>query len=131
MAGTFFLLPFGIGAAAACAASFLGANLGVQWLVFVGISLVLFAGTRPLARRLDRTLGTDGIGARRWVGQGALVLSDIPAGFDETGMVRVGREEWRAQTDDGKPVFAGERVVVLDASGTRLIVQSLNKGAVE
>lgn len=130
-AGTFFLLPFGLGAAAACVAAFAGAGLDGQWLVFVGSSVALFAATRPLARRLDRTVGTDGIGARRWIGQSAVVLDDIPAGMDETGLVRVGREEWRAQTGNGSPVPAGERVVVLDVSGTRLIVQQLEQGGPE
>lgn len=122
-AGTFFLLPFGLGAAAACAAAFAGTSVGAQWLVFVAVSFALFAATRPLARRLDRTVGTEGIGARRWIGQTAFVLTDIPTGADETGLVRVGREEWRAQTRDGTPVAAGARVVVLGVTGTRLIVQ--------
>lgn len=130
-AGTFFLLPFGLGAAAACAAAFAGASLDVQWLVFVATSLGLFAATRPLARRLDRTVGGEGIGARRWIGQSAVVLSDIPSGADETGLVRIGREEWRAQTGNGAPVPAGERVVVIDVTGTRLIVQPQEEGASE
>ena len=128
-AGTFFLLPFGLGAAAACVAAFAGAGLGAQWAIFVGVSIVLVAATRPLARRLDRNVDTNGVGARRWIGQTALVLDDIPAGHDETGLVRVGREEWRAQTLGEVAVPAGRHVTVVDVTGTRLVVQVVEQGA--
>lgn len=128
-AGTFFLLPFGIGAAAACIAAFAGAGLGLQWLLFVLVTAAATAAVRPLARRLDRNVSSEGIGARRWIGQRALVLQDIPAGHDETGLVRVGREEWRAQTSDGAGVPAGVHVTVLDVTGTRLVVDAPDRGA--
>lgn len=121
-AGSFFLLPFGLGAAAACIAAFAGAGLGLQWLLFVVVTAVAAAATRPLARRLDASTTTAGIGARRLIGQPALVLGDIPAGPDETGYVRVGREEWRAQSSDGNPITAGTRVSVVKVTGTRLVV---------
>ena len=127
-AGTFFLLPFGIGAAAACIAAFAGAELGLQWLLFVVVTAAATAVVRPIAKRLDASTTTEGIGARRLIGQSALVLSDIPAGLDETGLVRVGREEWRAQSDTGTPVAAGERLTVVDVIGTRLIVKTPPQG---
>jgi membrane protein implicated in regulation of membrane protease activity len=127
-AGTFFLLPFGIGAAAACVAAFAGAELGLQWLLFVLVTAAATAVVRPIAKRLDASTTTEGIGARRWIGQSALVLTDIPAGVDETGLVRVGREEWRAQSDTGIPVAAGERVTVIDVTGTRLVVKAAFQG---
>jgi len=126
--GTFFLLPFGIGAGAACIAAFAGAGLGLQWLLFVVVSAVATAAVRPIVRRLDRDVTTDGVGARRWIGMTALVLDGIPAGTDETGLVRVGREEWRAQTATGSPVAAGERVTVVDVTGTRLVVAAPDQG---
>ena len=124
-AGTFFLLPFGIGAGAASVAAFAGVGLGWQWLVFVIVTALLTAAFRPLARRLDRTVSTEGIGARRWIGQTALVLEGIPAGPDETGLIRVGREEWRAQTHGEIAVPAGELVKVVDVTGTRLVVEAM------
>jgi membrane protein implicated in regulation of membrane protease activity len=127
-AGSFVLLPFGLGAAAACIAAFAGAGLGLQWAIFVATSALCAAGTRPLARRMDRIDDT-GVGARRWVGQDALVLQDIPAGPDETGLVRVGREEWRAQTSGNLAVPAGVRVIVVDVLGTRLVVEPTEQGA--
>jgi membrane protein implicated in regulation of membrane protease activity len=127
-AGSFFLLPFALGAAAACVAAFVGAGIGLQWAIFVGVSALMAAATRPLAKRVDR-IDDQGVGARRWVGQTALVLDAIPAGHDETGLVRVGREEWRAQTAGNLAVPAGVQVTVIDVLGTRLVVEPLEQGA--
>ena len=122
-AGSFFLLPFGVGAAAACFLAFAGAGVAAQWIAFVGVSLAGFAATRRLAARLDRSLSTEGIGSNRWVGQSGTVLAAIPPGVDEVGLVRIGREEWRAQTFDGSPAHAGAPVRVVEVRGTRLVVR--------
>jgi membrane protein implicated in regulation of membrane protease activity len=127
-AGTFFLLPFGIGAGVAAISAFAGAEIWLQWLLFVAVSAVLTAAFRPIARRLDRTVSTEGIGARRWIGEVVLVLEDIPAGHDETGLVRVGREEWRAQTRAEIAVPPGARARVVDVTGTRLVVEPTTEG---
>lgn len=126
-AGSFFALPFAIGAAAACGLAFLDASLGVQWIAFVGLSFAGVAALRPLARRLDLHTSSEGIGAKRWMGQTATVLEAIPAGVNECGMVRVGREEWRAESRDGTPVPAGALVKVIDVTGTRLVVWPLEE----
>jgi membrane protein implicated in regulation of membrane protease activity len=126
-AGTFFLLPFGIGAGAAFVLAFLGAPLVLQWLAFVAVSAVAVVATRPLARRLEASSPTAGVGARRLMGEIATVLDDIPAGTHETGLVRVGREEWRAESRDGTPVPAGASVRVIDVVGTRVVVWPLDE----
>ncbi len=56
------------------------------------------------------------------IGQPALVLQEIPGGPAELGLVRVGREEWRAESRDGRPLPAGTNVRVIDVQGTRVIV---------
>lgn len=127
-AGTFFLLPFGIGGAAACVAAFADAGIGLQWLVFVIVSALAAAAMRPLAKRLNRGVTSDGVGARRWIGMTAVVLDDIPPGPDETGLVRVGREEWRAQSTTGTALVAGDHVTVVEVLGTRLVVKPTTAG---
>ena len=126
MAGTFFLLPFALGALVACLLAFAGAGLGVEWLAFVGVSAVAAVGLIPLRHRLDRgdVGGGDGIGARRLVGQPALVTEPIDAGPHGRGMVRVGREEWRAETTDGLAVEPGTVVRVVEVRGTGVVVTS-------
>lgn len=121
--GAFFMAPFAVGAAAAAFVSFLGAPIGLGWLLFVAISVVAFAGFRPLARRLDaKSRNPLGVGATRLVGEHGVVLDPVPEGHDSLGMVRVGREEWRAQSVDGNSIDAGTPVTVLEVKGTRVVV---------
>jgi len=121
-AGTFFLAPFAVGAAVAAVLAFADIGLAGEWAAFLGVSAATFASLRPLARRLDRGEPTEGIGSKRLIGQEATVLEAIPAGAHELGLVRVHREEWRAQTVDGSPAEAGTVVHVVEQRGTRLVV---------
>ena len=121
-AGTFFLAPFAVGAAVAAVLAFADVGLAGEWAAFLGVSVAAFASLRPLARRLDRGEPTDGIGSKRLIGQQATVLETIPAGPAELGLVRVHREEWRAQTVDGSAAEAGTVVHVVEQRGTRLVV---------
>jgi membrane protein implicated in regulation of membrane protease activity len=124
-AGSFFLLPFAVGALLAAVLAFLGADVAVEWLAFVAVSAGSFAALRPLARRLDRDEPTDGIGSRRLIGEHGTVLDDIPGGHHELGLARIGREEWRAESVDERPIAAGSRVRVVDVRGTRVVVHSV------
>ena len=121
--GSFFLAPFAVGAAAAAAFAFVGAPVGVGWVVFIAVSIGAFAALRPLARRLDAAGGNPkGVGASRLVGETAIVLDPVPAGPDSVGLVRVGREEWRAQSADGGPIPKDTQVTVVEVRGTRVVV---------
>jgi membrane protein implicated in regulation of membrane protease activity len=122
--GAFFMLSFAIGAAIACVLAFAGVDVAVEWLVFVvtsGISLALLV---PVGRRMSRGEQAP-VGATRWQGSLGLVLRTIPAGAHETGLVRVEREEWRADSIDGSEIPEGARVRVVRVDGTRLIVEPL------
>lgn len=119
--GSFFLIPFAVGAAVAAGLAFADVGVGAQWLVFLLVSVATLAALRPLARRLDRHALDEGVGARRLVGTRASVVRAVPGG-DELGMVRIDREEWRAQSADGSPIPAGSPVRVAEVQGTRVIV---------
>ncbi|MBA2497710.1 MAG: NfeD family protein [Acidimicrobiia bacterium] len=122
VAGGFFLLPFAIGALVASVLAFGGVGVPGEVVAFVAVSAVSFGALRPLARRLDRDGPTDGIGARRLIGRDAVVLQAIAGGPDELGLVRVDREEWRAQSVDGAAVVVGATVRVVEQRGTRVLV---------
>ena len=124
--GSFFLLPFAIGALVATVLAFLGVDVLIEWLVFVGVSLAVLVALRPLAHRLNRSVDDTGIGSRRLLGHTAVVLRDIPAGGD-VGLVRVDREEWRAQSTDGSAIPTGTAVRVADVQGTRVIVAAVDQ----
>jgi membrane protein implicated in regulation of membrane protease activity len=120
---TFFLLPFAVGALLAALLAFLDVGLAFEWAAFVIGSLAAFLALRPLGRRLNRAGHDHGIGSRRLVGQEATVLEDIPGTGDlGLGLVRVGREEWRAESTDGRPIPSGAQVLVADIRGTRVVV---------
>jgi membrane protein implicated in regulation of membrane protease activity len=122
-AGSFFLAPFAIGAALAAAVSFAGVPVGVSWIVFIAASLATFAGLRPLARRLDAAGGNPrGVGAGRLVGETGVVLTAVPDGPDASGLVRIGGEQWRAQSSDGRGIPEGTQVTVVEVRGTRVVV---------
>lgn len=123
-AGSFFLLPFAIGSAVALVLALTDVGLNWQWAAFVSVSVVTFAALRPLARRLDRdTPHAPGIGAGRWTGRRGVVLEDIPGGPNDTGMVRVDRETWRAESADGTPIATGTTIKVVRVEGTRVVVE--------
>ena len=89
-AGTFFLLPFGVGAAIASVLAFAGVDVGFQWLAFVLTSIAAFGATRPIARRLDRAETPRGVGAGRLIGLHGTVLDAVD---HDSGVVRIGGEE--------------------------------------
>ena len=94
--------------------------LAGEWAAFVGVSLASLVALRPLARRLDRHGGSDGVGSRRLIGRHGTVLTAIRPG--ELGVVRVDREEWRAESADRTPIAEGAAVLITEVQGTRVIV---------
>ena len=127
VAGSFFLLPFGAGALVAAIVSLLGGSVALGWLAFVGVSAAASAVLWPLGRRLDRSSPKAAIGANRWVGRQAYVLSDIPGTPGGTGLIRLDREEWRAESMVGQPIRAGSTVLVSRVDGTRLVVLPISE----
>lgn len=121
--GSFFLAPLAVGALVAAVLAFAGVSVAIEWVVFIVVSIITLRLLRPLARRLDRDALDEGVGSRRLVGTRATVLQAIP-GNHELGLVRVDREEWRAQSTDGSPIAEGATVRVADVQGTRVIVVS-------
>ncbi len=124
--GTFFLAPFGAGAAVALLLSLAGISPVISFIAFLGVSGAAFAALRPLARKLDREGPNDGIGARRLIGVDGAVLEAIPGGTD-LGLVRVGREEWRAESADQTALAVGTPIRVLEVKGTRVVVWPTNR----
>ena len=122
--GAFFMLSFAIGAAIACVLAFAGVSVAVEWLAFVVTSGVSLALLVPIGRRMSKGAQAP-VGSTRWQGRDGLVLRTIPAGTNETGLVRVEREEWRADSADGSEIPEGARVRVLRVDGTRLVVETL------
>ncbi len=123
IAGTFFLLPFAAGAAAASVVSLFKAPLVLSWAVFIVVSTVAFFALRPFAKRLaSNHQDTKGVGANRLIGSSASVISTIPGDPSKTGRIKIGREEWVANAE-GIAVPEGAEVTVIEVRGTQAIVQ--------
>lgn len=122
----FFLLWFGIGAAVAGVFALIGLGVAWQWLAFLVVSLVLFAVSRRFAERVSKAQ-PPGIGADRFVGKECVVLETIN-NESNTGRVRMGHEEWRAESDTGAQLAAGDKVIVVRIDGTHLVVKPVGEG---
>jgi len=127
MAGTFFLLPFGVGAAIATVVAFSGAAASWQWLAFVVVSAAAFAAVRPLVRRLDRGGNPIGVGSSRLIGETGVVIADLSPDPEQMGIVRIGREEWHAETADDGHLPSGTRIEVVQIEGTRAVVKAVSE----
>ena len=120
----FFLLPFGIGAAAAAVLAWLGVNAAVQWVVFLAVSVAALLAVRPIIRKQDEG-EPDAVGANRYLRKRGIVLEDIDM-RTATGMVRVDTEEWRA-ISEGESIPAGTEIVVSGITGSRLVVRPIDQ----
>ena len=121
--GTFFFLPFAAGALAAAIAAFAGGSIGLQWILFVGIAALTSVAFIPLRRRLDRIQPPIGVGSQRVLHREGLITHDITSGPTGTGTVRIGREDWRAESSDHEPIPAGTTVRIVEVRGTGVVVE--------
>lgn len=113
---------FGGGALAAFIAAMLGANIGVQTILFFTVSIVLLLVTRPIAVKYfnkDR-IKTN---AESLVGADAIVISEID-NLQGVGQVTIGGMEWSAKAADAKKKFpVGSVVKVVDIKGVKAVVE--------
>ncbi len=121
----FFLLWFGVGAAAAGLLALLGLSFPWQLGAFVVVSGVLLAVSRRFADRFSKKQ-PPGIGADRFIGLKGLVLEEID-NANNTGRVRLQKEEWRADSDGDVVIPVGARVEVVRLDGTHLVVKRIEE----
>ena len=57
------------------------------------------------------------------------MIRDLSDGADRMGAVRVGREEWHAESVDGVDLPTGTAIEVTDILGTRAIVRPVDSEA--
>ncbi len=112
---------FAGGALVAFLASLLGANLLVQSILFVVVSVLLLAVTRPLAVEFLNK-GRTKTNAESLIGKTAVVLQEID-NLKAKGMVSINGQEWsaRASEEDGIPVET--QVEIVEISGVKLLVK--------
>lgn len=112
---------FAIGGAAACVTSLFTDSIVIQAIVFVAVSAIALAVTRPLVKKM-KSRGTEPTNADRYIGKTAIVLQTID-NDQAKGMVKVDNEKWTARSKDGQPIPEGESVTVTAIEGVKLIVE--------
>ena len=123
----FFAISFAVGGVLAALGALVDLGVGLQWGLFLLGTAGSLAVLVPIGRRIAMAEGDDSPqGAERWVGHVAIVLEDIPGGPHSTGLVRLERAEWRAETDASGPIPTGTEVEVITVRGTRLVVAPLH-----
>jgi membrane protein implicated in regulation of membrane protease activity len=117
---SFFLGPISVAAVAAAVVALAGAGLGIQWIVFIAVSLASLAVLRPIARRHLRTPAQIRTGTAALVGSRAVVLDRVDG---DGGQVKIGGEVWTARSFDEDQSFEeGARVEVLEIKGATALV---------
>ena len=114
----FFLLPFAIGAAAAAVLGWTDVHILWQWLTFFMVTAVSFVYLRRFIRRQNRE-DQPRVGANRLIEARGMVIERVDEN-SETGMVRIGGEQWRAVA--AEPIEADTKVMITEIRGTRLVV---------
>lgn len=122
----FALLWFGIGAAVAGILALIGFGLGWQLASFIVISGVLFAVSRSFAEKFTKKQ-PPGVGADRFIQKKGVVTEEID-NIKNTGRVRIGKDEWRADSETDWTIAAGEIVEVTRVDGTHLVVKLSKEG---
>ncbi len=113
---------FAGGALLAVVAAAFSFPIWLQGLIFLVVSLLLMAFTRPVAVKYfnkDRVRTN----VESMVGRQAIVISEID-NLQGIGQVTVGGQEWSARSEDDKlHMEVGTVVVVVAVSGVKLIVR--------
>ena len=113
---------FAGGAVVAAIAALFGVPFLVQMLLFIVVTCLLFALTRPVAKRylnnrVQKTR-TDAL-----IGQTALVKETINH-MESKGYVQLNGQDWTARSAEaGEIIPAGCEVVVKEIQGVKLIVE--------
>ncbi len=112
---------FAVGSLAATVAALCKAELWVQILVFLAVSIVTLVATRPFVKKFTG-LQYSPTNADRYIGDTAVVTASID-NLNETGEVRIKGSTWTARSEDGGIIEKGETVTVQRIEGVKLIVK--------
>ena len=117
---SFFLGPVAVAAGAAAVTALAGGGAGIQWIVFIAVSLASVLILRPIATRHLRTPARLRTGTAALVGTRAEVIERVDG---RGGQVKIGGEIWSARTyDEDEVIETGKRVEVMKIDGATALV---------
>ena len=116
-----FSVWFALGAAAALLSCAFAADTWLQVTLFVAVTAVSLAATRPLVKKLQRKVQPSN--ADRYLGKTAEVLEGID-NLLGTGRIRVEGQTWSARTEeDGVFIPTGVNVETIAIRGNKILVR--------
>lgn len=112
---------FAAGALCALIAEVLDAPLWLQLTIFVVVSAITLAATRPLVKKLKNKPSVS-TNADSIIGQKALVTEDID-NLAAKGRADINGMSWSARSENNTVIPAGTEVVIQRIEGVKLIVK--------
>lgn len=120
MTGTLVLAMIAAGTVAAAGVGVVGGDTWLQVAAFGGVSLLMLAVVRPIARKHMSSPRELRSGSAALVGEYALVLETTDG---DDGRVKIGGDVWSARSYDGFTAYeSGERVQVLKIEGATALI---------
>ena len=113
-------LWFALGSLASLIACLMNAPVYMQIIIFVAVSAITLAATRPLVKKWTKTSFSP-TNADRCIGKTALVVEDIDNSA-EKGAVKINGSVWSARSADGIKIRKDEQVTIKQIDGVKLIV---------
>lgn len=113
-------LWFAAGALVAMVASWLGAQLWLQVVLFVVVSGALLAALRPIIKKLFKPKLTR-TNVDAVIGSAGMVTGSINNALSQ-GQIKLGAMEWTARSTSGEPIEEGTQVVVDRVEGVKVFV---------
>lgn len=120
---------FVAGSVAALAAAIAQMSQTVQVMVFLAVSAIALAATRPLIRKFVRRR-VEPTNLDRVLGEVAKVTETVD-NRNSTGAVYVDGKTWTARSTDGTVIPAGEEVCIEKMEGVKLFVKLCEKAEVK
>ncbi len=111
---------FAVGSVAALIAQMLGAEVWLQWLIFVAVSAIVVVATRPFVKKITKQKAQP-TNADRCIGQTAVVTEKID-NISGKGAVKVNGIVWSARSESGNIIEEDTTVTVTKIDGVKLIV---------
>lgn len=112
---------FTIGGVAACITSLFTDNIIIQVAVFVCVTAIALAVTRPLVKKM-KSRGAEATNADRYIGKTAVVTVTVD-NEKAQGMVKVDNQKWTARSYTGEIIPEGAAVTVKAIEGVKLMVE--------
>lgn len=115
---------FLVGAIGAVISAACGADILIQIVVFIAVTIIALIFTRPLVKRFINPKKQK-TNADKAVGQTGIVTVDID-NINSAGQVKVLGNVWSARSENGEKIPSGSRVTVKRIEGVKLIVETEN-----